>query len=160
MSRSNDKLYNTPSSRQLQRNTRELPINDGQLITHTKGPSYIHSNIVTEANKTLGIWRWVLTMLTKETGWGGVMGWLNWYSVRLRIRWPWCWQSGNLPATDTAVPDPLALCPGLGCSTTSQTDPPPRWHLLGASWQAWHLKLKLCSVTIPKGGLHGSCYPT
>ena len=32
---------------------------------------------------------------------------------------------------------------GLGCMTMSQTDPPPRLHLLGANWQAWHLKLKL-----------------
>ena len=33
--------------------------------------------------------------------------------------------------------------PGLGCTTTSQTDPPPRLHLLGANWRPWHLKLKL-----------------
>ena len=25
----------------------------------------------------------------------------------------------------------------------SQTDPPPRLHLLGANWRPWHLQLKL-----------------
>ena len=33
--------------------------------------------------------------------------------------------------------------PGMGCTTTSQTDPPPRLQLLGANWRPWHLKLKL-----------------
>ena len=33
--------------------------------------------------------------------------------------------------------------PGLGCTTTSQTDPPPRLNLLGVSWRPWHLQLKL-----------------
>ena len=29
------------------------------------------------------------------------------------------------------------------CTTTSQTDPPQRLHLLGANWRPWHLNLKL-----------------
>ena len=32
---------------------------------------------------------------------------------------------------------------GLGCTTTSQTDPPQWLHLLGSKWRPWHLKLKL-----------------
>ena len=35
------------------------------------------------------------------------------------------------------------VTPGLGCTTTSQADPPPRLHLLGADWQPWHLKCKM-----------------
>ena len=30
-----------------------------------------------------------------------------------------------------------------GCTTTNQTDPPLRLHLLGANWRPWHLQLKL-----------------
>ena len=33
---------------------------------------------------------------------------------------------------------------GLGCTTTSQADPPPRLQLLGANWRQWHLQLKNC----------------
>ena len=33
--------------------------------------------------------------------------------------------------------------PLVGACTTSQTEPPPRLHLLGANWRPWHLKLKL-----------------
>ena len=33
--------------------------------------------------------------------------------------------------------------PGPGCTTTSQTHPPSRLHLLGANWPPWHLTLKL-----------------
>ena len=32
---------------------------------------------------------------------------------------------------------------GLGCTTTSQTHPPPRMHLLGANWRPWRLQIKL-----------------
>ena len=48
------------------------------------------------------------------------------------------------------------LEPGLACTTASQTDFLPRLPLLGANWRPWPLKIK--TVTIPKGGLHGrSC---
>ena len=38
--------------------------------------------------------------------------------------------------------------PGLGCTTTSQTDPPPRLHLLAAN----HGTIKMKTVTIPNAG--------
>ena len=34
---------------------------------------------------------------------------------------------------------PLVGAHGLGCMTTSQTDPPPSLHKLGANWRPWHL---------------------
>ena len=38
---------------------------------------------------------------------------------------------------------------GLGCTTTSRTDPPPRWHHLSdANWRPWHFNI--ITVTIPK----------
>ena len=37
---------------------------------------------------------------------------------------------------------------GLLCTTTSQTDPPPRSHPLGATWRTGHLKLKLSQKVI------------
>ena len=37
----------------------------------------------------------------------------------------------------------LSLSQKVGCTTTSQTDPPARLHLLGANWPPWHLKWKL-----------------
>ena len=50
------------------------------------------------------------------------------------------------------------MTPGLGCTTTSQIDHPPRLYLMGSNWRPWHLKIK--TVTIPKGGWHGrSCHP-
>ena len=38
---------------------------------------------------------------------------------------------------------PLGGNPGLGCTTTSQTNPPARLHMSGANWRPWHLQLKL-----------------
>ena len=50
--------------------------------------------------------------------------------------------------------------PGRGwvALTTSQTDPPPRLHLLGGNWRPWHLKSKL-SLSQKVGCMHGrSCH--
>ena len=53
----------------------------------------------------------------------------------------------------------MSLSRKAGCTTTSQTDPPPRLHLLHRR-QLATMALKIKYVTIPKGGLHGrSCHP-
>ena len=36
----------------------------------------------------------------------------------------------------------------VGCMTTSQADPPPRLHLLGANWRLWHLKPSLSNRAV------------
>ena len=46
--------------------------------------------------------------------------------------------------------------PGLCCTATSHTDPPPRLHLLGANWRPWHFKLT--RILSQKVGLHGESY--
>ena len=43
-------------------------------------------------------------------------------------------------------------CPGLGCMTTSQTDPAPRLHHVG--YQLVTMALNIKTVPVPKGGLH------
>ena len=37
----------------------------------------------------------------------------------------------------------VTYSPVLCCTTASQTDLPPRLHLLGVNWRPWHLTLKL-----------------
>ena len=44
--------------------------------------------------------------------------------------------------------------------STSQTDPPPRLHVLGTNWRPWHLQLKM-SLSQKVGCTKGrSCHPS
>ena len=66
---------------------------------------------------------------------------------------------GGWKGSSTLVVKSQHTCwyPGLGCMITSQTDLPPRLHLLSANWRPWHLKWKL--TLSRKGGLHSrSCH--
>ena len=64
----------------------------------------------------------------------------------------------RLPLVHRLQQTPRSDQSGLGCTTTSQTNPKPRLNLLGANWRPWYLKLKLSPK--PNGGLHGrSCRP-
>ena len=41
---------------------------------------------------------------------------------------------------------------GLGCTTTSQADLPPKWHLLGGMQLTTMQLFNMKTVTVPKGG--------
>ena len=53
------------------------------------------------------------------------------------------WSTLNTNTDSTKQRRTQNMCSGLGCMTTSQTDPPPKVYLLGANWWPWHFKLKL-----------------